>query len=133
MLPAKLHTIKGKAKFDELFKIAVKIKNKDCLALILSEAAQKETNPGAVCTIFYAVAVSKKTAKKAVIRNRIKRLLRESLKQLLKEEEVLFGKIGYIVLIWRWAPVSPGLIGLNVVKQSVKKILNNFQTSIANK
>ena len=129
MLQAELQAIKGKSKFDELFKSSIKIKNKDCLALIKTESTQNENNPNANRIIFYAVAISKKTAKKAVIRNRIKRLIRESFRQLLMEESNLFSNISNIIVIWRWAPTHSNLIGLKEVKQSVRSILVNFQSS----
>lgn len=133
MLRAKLQTIKGKTNFDELFKSSVKIKNKDCLALIKTESTQNENNPKANRVIFYAVAISKKTAKRAVIRNRIKRLIRESIRQILKKEVTLFNKINHIIIIWRWAPVHQKLIHLSEVKQSVRNILIIFQSSTIGK
>ncbi|MFH1049734.1 MAG: ribonuclease P protein component [bacterium] len=133
MIQAKLQAIKGKAKFDELFKSGTKFRNKDCLSLITYESDPNEINPNINRVIFYAVAVSKKTAKKAVIRNRIKRLIRESFRQLLKEESTLFDNIKNIIIIWRWAPVYPGLISMNEVKESLKKILLNSQSYISSK
>jgi len=133
MATAKLVAIKGKAKFDELFKNGIKFRNRDCNSLIKFVTDAKEFNPNDIRVIFYAVAISKKTAKKAVIRNRIKRLLRESLRQLLKEEITLFESISHIIVIWRWAPSSTGLISLSEVKQSVKNILSNSQSYFINR
>ncbi len=131
MIQAKLQTIKGRSKFDELFKYGTKFRNKDCVSLIRFESISEEFNPNNNRVIFYAVAISKKTAKKAVLRNRIKRLIRESFRQLLKEDITLFDRINHIIIIWRWAPPYPGLIGLNEVKESVKKILISSRTHVS--
>jgi len=133
MVSAKLQAIKGKAKFDELFKNGQKFGNKDCVSFIKFVTDPQEINPDEIRVIFYAVAISKKVAKKAVIRNRIKRLLRESLRQLLKEDITLFDKISHIIIIRRWAPAYPGLIGLNEVKLSVSKLLQSSKSYISNK
>jgi len=129
----KLQPLKGKKKFDELFKESKKFKVKDSLALIKFKDDEFYDNPGLFRIIFYAVIISKKIAKKAVVRNRVKRLLRESLRQLLKENEKLFDKIQCVIVIWRWAPKRPKLIHLKDVKPVVGEMLNKANLYSLNK
>ena len=133
MSRTKLQPIKGKKKFDALFKEGVRFKGRDSLALVKFKEDNSSHNPSLNRIIFYAVAVSKKTAKKAVVRNRLKRLMRESLRQLIKEDETLFENIEYIILLWEWAPKHPKLIHLKEVKQTVEQILMNIKVFKSNK
>jgi ribonuclease P protein component len=123
-----LKPMKGRKIFEEVFENSLKVEGKGGIALIKyverdSIPNEQKNNPSKDRIIFYAVAISKKSAKKAVIRNRIKRLMRESLRQLLKEKKELFESIEYIVLIRRQAPLHPKAIGLSEVKEDVEYIL----------
>lgn len=74
-------------------------------------------------TILYGVSVPKRIAKSAVVRNRIKRLLRVSLRRVLTdyEEQCRVAGITTIVTIWRDAPDSASLIRLHDVLPVVEK------------
>lgn len=126
-----LKPIKGKKIFDELFAKSSKFYHKDCLAIIRFIEKSNQVNPSSVRIIFYAVGISKKTARKAVIRNRVKRLLRESLKQLSDDNIQLFDNLEYLVIMWKWAPANQKLIRLNDVKPSVEKVLRNVQNQFS--
>lgn len=80
------------------------------------------------------VTISKRVSRKAVIRNRVKRLLRESLRQIILETyldtQLPFNKL---VIAWRNNPGNQKLIHLDEVKIELKYLLkkvlnkNNFE------
>lgn len=93
---------------------------------------RNESNSNAYCdannnfkhTIYYGVTVSKKVAKKAVVRNRIKRLMRESLRTATKEFEIKkLLPIKKIIISYFSAPKHPMQISLNDVLPAVKNLL----------
>jgi len=71
--------------------------------------------------IRFGVTISKRVAKKAVIRNRIKRLLRESLRQIMIEQyfEERFD-FDEIVFVWKVNPIKTSLIKLEEVKRNME-------------
>jgi len=112
--------IKGHNTFSNTFKKGKKIKTKGlfCSVVLNDNIADDKTY-----VIYYGVTISKKTAKKSVIRNRVKRLLRESVRLLLKELETSkLISINTIILIWQLAPKHPKEISLNNVMPAVKNI-----------
>jgi ribonuclease P protein component len=117
-----LESLKGKKNFDELFKAGLRYKVEDLLAVVIKNDSSKN-NPSSNRIIFYAVAISKRTAKKAVVRNRIKRLMRESLRLLLKKNPENFEVISQMILMWRNAPKKPAFIKLSDVMPIVEKIV----------
>ncbi|TAL68172.1 MAG: ribonuclease P protein component [Bacteroidetes bacterium] len=120
MINPKLQPVKGKKTFDRIFASAKRFYNDEVWAVICFRKADNE-NP----VINYAVVARKKVAKKAVIRNRIKRLLRESLRKIFleSEDEKFKNSFEYIVVGWNSAPEHPMLIKLKDVKPKVKSIL----------
>lgn len=73
------------------------------------------------------VSVSKKTARNAVTRNRIKRLLRESVRLILKEYySKLFFKT--IIVSWRKKTQKPGDISLKDVYPEVLELFNKAES-----
>lgn len=76
-------------------------------------------------TMFFGVTVSKKTTKKAVNRNRIKRLIRESVRLVIDEivsadEEI---RIKTIVLSWKSPITRPADVALKDVLPLIREII----------
>lgn len=113
----KIKPLKGFNIFSDVFKIAQKKRSNSLLiAFTISDTIQEE--------LYLGVAAPKKLVKKAVCRNRIKRLLRESVRQLNKENSDLFMNVKQIILIWQVPLQSPKLLHLNEVKEEVKNLLS---------
>jgi len=99
----KLETIKRKKEFEFLFENGKRFSQGN-LRLVVFPKSEEEINAEPY-KIYYAVHVSKKTSKKSVVRNRIKRLLRESLRFLARNnmnDKLHIFK--YIFLGWIQAP-----------------------------
>ncbi len=123
----KLKPLKGKKLFDELFKSGKRVNYKECSAVYLE--SKQINNPKSNRIIFYAVIISKKVAKKAVLRNRVKRLLRESLRMAFKEDENLFENLNQIALLWKAVPEKPYMLKLWDVYPTVREILYQIKAS----
>jgi ribonuclease P protein component len=82
-----LRSIKGYGSFDDIFKIGKKIRIDDAFAVVVYNHNSGGFANVEKHTIFYGVTIGKRIAKKAVIRNRIKRLIREGLRIAVKEME----------------------------------------------
>jgi ribonuclease P protein component len=123
MIKLELKSLKGKKKFDEFFKTASKFYLNDAAIFVTYKDDAAGSNDA---TLEYAVAVRKKDARKAVVRNRIKRLLRECIRQLANNSETA-GKLmrfDRFIIIWANAPKHPKLIGLNQVCPVVEKLID---------
>ncbi len=119
----KLESIKRKKEFEFLFQFGKRISDGSLrIVIVPKNEYELQTQPEKV---FYAVFVSKRTSKKAVVRNKIKRLLRESLRFLAKQDmndKLKFFK--YILLNWLSAPQRPCEIHLKDVIPSVQNALS---------
>ena len=74
-------------------------------------------------TLKYAVIVGKRNVSKAVMRNRLKRLLRESIRILSKEFDSLMLRIDKIILSYNTALVHSRQIKLQEIMPAVEDIL----------
>ncbi len=74
-------------------------------------------------TLNYAVVIGKKIVSQAVTRNRIKRLLRETLRQLSKKYKDKIIYIDKIILSYNMAPKHLKLIKLQEIMPAVEIIL----------
>ncbi len=123
-----LKSIKGFGSFNQIYQIGKKFyANSASAVVVFKHDICNESH-----IIFYGVAVSKKIAKKAVIRNRIKRLLRESLRIIVKEDySNTFACIDKIILTYHAAPTHQQLINLQEILPVIKNILEqaNFYYS----
>ncbi len=133
MLNYKLKTVKGKTHFDVLFKNAFKFYEKDA-AIFVSYKEQPEseslTELPEPIEIQYAVTARKRKIRKAVMRNRIKRLLRESLRQIFDDYSAKnkITKLGEFVIVWNSAPARPGMIKLSDVLPVAQKLIERAES-----
>lgn len=120
----RLATIKRQKRFQEIYLKGKKFSTSNLFMVI--ECAETETR-----AIEYAVVASKKVSKRAVVRNRVKRLLRECLRlniHLLLEDGV---NISGIILYWRAPVEKAGLIRLADVVLEYLKIVEKFKLTIS--
>ncbi len=118
-----LKPIKGKKKFDEFFATARKVYLKDA---VIYFTLRRNIGSDEKITLEYAVTVRKKNARKAVVRNRIKRLLRECLRQLASNETMSKKLVQFdkLIIVWSAAPSHPMLIRLEQVCNTVTELIN---------
>ena len=87
----RLKTIKGFDSFNYIYKNGKRFRTNDISAVIIfSDEKKQNSSSFEDIVVNFAVVVGKKTSKKSVIRNRIKRLMREYLRILAKEEQKTF-------------------------------------------
>ena len=93
--------------------------------LSLSAMSNRELIP--IHVLSFGVTIGKKTAKRAVMRNRVKRLLRESIRQVIPSRSLQLSTAGIhtVVLVWRSAPTAPKLLRLIDVKPHVEAALDH--------
>lgn len=118
----KFEPIKRKKLFEYLFQNGKRFSS-GSLRIVAYPSNLKETP--LLFTINYAVYVPKKQARKAVVRNRIKRLLRVALRKVVSEDlPERFWVIQYLWLGWWSAPMRPCEISLWDVYPVVKNVLS---------
>ncbi|MGA2297541.1 MAG: ribonuclease P protein component [FCB group bacterium] len=118
-----LKPIKGKKIFSQVYQSGKRFYEKDASAIACFRGKLPESVSNDLIT-YYAVVIGKRTEKKAVVRNRIKRLLRESIKLSFKEFEDYNKIFEYLIVGWKTSPGHPGLIHLKDVEPVVRKLLN---------
>lgn len=123
-----IRPLKKKKRFSGVFEHGVKFYEKPAKAIVCyADDNCFDKEPGEDDVFFLAVSVSKRTAKKAVVRNRIKRLLRESVRHVAKKKDQdCFNGIKGMILIWYHAPPRPSLIGLKDVLPVIEKLFDRI-------
>ncbi len=119
-----LKPIKGFNNIGLIYKNGIKFYANNATAIVVfrkNYSCQNVTKENS--TIYFAVIIGKKTAKKAVVRNRIKRLLRESLRILTKQYNEKINCIEQIVLYYNAAPTHQKLIKLKDIMPAIENIL----------
>ncbi|HOK13691.1 MAG TPA: ribonuclease P protein component [Candidatus Kapabacteria bacterium] len=119
---SRLATIKKQKRFQEVFANGKKFSTSNLFVVI-------ECNEAATTTIEYAVVASKKVSKRAVVRNRVKRLLREVLRQYVHLLLVGSAPVSAIILFWRTPVAKPSLIRLTDVFAEFMIIVEKFRNS----
>lgn len=121
--------LKGKVKFDKLFASGRRFNSADLSAVVkFNGIGPKGPFPNGKYEFRFAVIVPKRNAKRAVLRNRIKRLLRESVRKATRDKSLGEGflSIDNIAFLWRNAPPKPGLIRLAQAELAVGNLLNRI-------
>ena len=122
-----LKPIKGNIIFQDIFRKSKKLIVPDAFCYVVFDYYKKRNTNSEIQPIVlnYAVVVKKKNIRKAVCRNRAKRLLREAIKinasQIVNQE--FLASIKYIVFYWAKPMATPGLLRLPNVASAVSELL----------
>ena len=124
-------SLKSKIDFAEMYKSGKKFFAHDAMAIVRfrdasnMDAENENSEQELPHTLKYVVSVSKRNAKKAVVRNRIKRLLRESIKEYFNDDTHSEKAEDFDTLIinWRRAPKQPMKINLDDVRPTVNYLI----------
>jgi ribonuclease P protein component len=117
----KLSIIKGKKLFSEIFQTGKKVSTEYINGIYIFNKNNEDIK------FQFAVAVSKKISKKAVIRNRIKRLLRESVRAYFAQNPIKIINLEYLILIWRKSSKSKYEYSFDVVRANVFRIFKELE------
>lgn len=121
--------LKGNAAFAAVFAQRRRFRSQELLLAV--EFTRKNDKPEDYCRprkVRAGVVVRKKVAPSAVLRNRIKRLLRESLRQCAREHPEWLENIHALVAIWDSAPKHPRSIHLCDVLPRMEEALKRVHT-----
>ena len=127
----KLETITGSKTFDEIYKNGKKFYTPNAMAVVCFGKANEsslDVAPAKELIVKFAVSISKRNAKKAVVRNRVKRLLRVSLGIMFNNyfSDINSVSIEHLIISWRNAPVMPSLIRLKDVMPEIEEIFDKI-------
>lgn len=92
------------------------------------------TTKGQISQIVYvAVVIGKRISPKAVVRTRLRRLMRNAVRNVLRKPEIEIAKsqIDTIVVAWRSAPLVPSSIHLRDIEPSVEEALRKSITALS--
>ncbi len=126
-----IKSIKGFGVFSAVWQAGKKIKKYPVLASVVYDLEGVEINPYRLeimsepDMLFIGVSVSKRRAKKAVVRNRVKRLMRESARIVLKEMEEQDVGISYKAICFSSlkAPKKPKDMVLADILPAIRKTM----------
>lgn len=122
-----LKPIKGNITFQDIFRKSKKLIVPDAFCYVVFDYYKRRNADSGIrpITLNYAVVVKKKNIRKAVCRNRAKRLLREAIRinaSQIDNQEFL-ASIKYIVFYWAKPMDTPGLLRLPTVTLAVSELL----------
>lgn len=124
----RLQPLKGYDAFGNVFRTGRRFSNGKATAMIVFRPAVSASE---LCTgatpeqqIVYFGVTARKRTRPAVLRNRIKRLVRESLRQIASEHDRTEpSPFREIVVIWNAVPPRSSLLGLETVLAAVRDVL----------
>jgi ribonuclease P protein component len=126
-----LVSLKGHEAFDGVFKQGVRFAHRGMTGFVRFRTADasQQTQTQTTQTILFGVTAKKRT-RPAVLRNRIKRLLRESLRRAFaqmsaRQRAEAFAAIDAIVLICNAIPERAAMIGLEHTAYPVERIIKD--------
>ncbi len=116
--------LKGYKIFDKVFKSGKRFYSGPAASVICFDLSDSYE-----CKLELGVTVSKRIAKKAVIRNRIKRLLRESARLTIKQMQLRGTTIpiSQMIINWRQAPNMQSKICLDDIKPCIERIFEKAE------
>jgi len=124
-----IQSLKGHNCFNEVFQTGKKFYAKNLFSVVLYH-----TKLPSAPIIHYGVTISKRLEKKAAVRNRIKRLLRESIRLLIKElKPSSLLNIDRIIFAYQKKLDPTKQITLNEVMPAVRHILEQANLFIIKK
>lgn len=131
LLPAvmRLQPLKGYDAFGNVFRTGRRFSNGKLTALVVFRppvsASAAYTAGTAEQQIVYFGVTARKRTRPAVLRNRIKRLLRESMRQIAREHNCATSSpFCELVLVWNAVPSRPSLLRLATVLADVREVLD---------
>ncbi len=134
-----LTPIKGNLLFQSIFKKSKKISNSKLAIYIVfrnnsNQGRQAEDCAKHPIAIKYAAMVKKKIVKKAVCRNKVKRLVRVSLRELLRDPANLDLSMHtqYVIVMWNSPLGKPNELKLSEVKQEIAELFARAKFSLKN-
>lgn len=120
-----IKSVKGYNAFSKIISNGKKFKSDDIFMTVIYTGSdfslQKSSEVG---TVYYGVSSPKKLNPKAIVRNRIKRLLRVSIRKCINQNPDYANFLKYIILIYNKKIQHPGLIKLKDIEPKVNKIIN---------
>ncbi len=124
-LPMVIRPIKGVGSFSDVLRSGRRVTSGP-----LSLTACVRVAGAQIDALRYGVSIGRRTARRAVVRNRVKRLLREAFRSAVrsKSEPLERSGIERIVLVWRAEPDNVRAIGLQDVLPHVEAALDHAIT-----
>lgn len=124
----RLQPLKGYDAFGNVFRTGRRFSNGKVTALVVFRppvsVSELPTNPTTEQQIVYFGVTARKRTRPAVLRNRMKRLLRESMRQIAGQyDSTKPCPFREIVVIWNAVPPRPSLLGLETVLVAVRDVL----------
>jgi ribonuclease P protein component len=114
-----IKSLKGFNIFNKVFEKSYKLRNSKLLIAYTYDGNKLDNHSN---ELFFGVSTSKKKSKKAVCRNRIKRLLRQSVRNLNSQTELL-ENFNSLILVWMIGLDKPMLLKLEDVENEVSELL----------
>lgn len=131
MTSQKLKAIKGYKSFELVIQAGKKFYLNEAMAVVvfreygINERIYRK-NPPDEGTIYFGVSAGKRVSKKAVVRNRLKRLLRESIKRIVEASSLSgsFSEVEFILIFWKQPVDYPGQVKLGYVEAIINSLLS---------
>lgn len=119
-----MKTLKGHNSFTRVISKGVKVKSESFVGFFVP-------NESEIIIVNFGISIPKKHAKKAVVRNRTKRLVKESLICLAKyDEDILLTFEEFVLIRTEKLPSHPKLISFSNVKAEIYELFDKAKMRI---